>query len=853
MDELKNAWRSLRRHRWLSVVVIFILALAIGANTAIFSVMDSLLFRALPARDPGSLLLLQWSAAPPPKGIQFSMNYGDCDLFFSPTREESCSFSLPFFRSLQQNVRTLTGVTAYGNDSQTAIRARGETTVAQTQLVAGNYFQLLGLQPLLGRLLTPADDRPGAPQVMVLSAAYWRQRFGADRGIVGATVSVNQHPVTVVGVAQTGFRGLTPGYVFNAWLPLADRADWMPFASPESASAGATWLVLIARPRPGISAAAVSAEINGRFRDAFLHGSPPLAQPGDHLHAWALPAQAALSGARAQFAQPLWLLLGLVGAILLIACANVAGLLVGRAQMRSKEFALRRALGASAGRLLRQTVSESLLLAICGGVAGLGLAWVAAHELAAALAASAQFMPQLLAAPLHGRVLLFALGATVLTGVLAGLAPAFYARRGSLAGALKDGVGNATSASYPSTPRRRLRWLHLGNLLVVAQVALCVLMLAGAGLLVRTFRNLSSIEPGFNPHNVLLFSLEPVAEGYQGARLRVLLDRVQQNIAALPGVRSVGYSGLALLSGGAMDNDVTVTPTSKPADVYWLPVGSGFFSTMGMRLLQGRHFRSTDFRAISGPGTPQPKNPPVLSVIVNEAFAHEYLGGGNVIGRDFGYGKDNPKPQYTVIGVVSNAHYDSLRGAYPPTIYQDGNWGSASFAVRTAGAPLALLGSVRRVLRQIDPNLPLIDPTTQTATIAGLLFQPRLLARLAALLAALALLLAAIGLYALLAQEVTRRTREIGIRMALGAARGHVLRSVLGLGMGLAAAGLAVGVAGAWAFTRYLHSFLYGVEAMDPWTLAAAGVLLLLVALAACWLPGSRATRVDPLVALRYE
>lgn len=844
---LRYAFRSALRHRALSAVIVLTLALAIGANTAIFSLMDGLLFASLPVRDPQSLLLLHWSARHDLAGIHSMWSGGDCSGMTSG--EGSCSFSLPVFHTLENESHTLAGLTAHGPTDRFNLVAHGRATMMAGQLIATNFFQVMGLHPFAGRFLTPADGEAGAPPVMVLSYAYWQARFGGERKAVGAAVDVNQHPVTVVGIARPGFDGITPGMATDAWLQIGAQRTLDPDWTPAQASASSVYLVLLGRARAGVSDAAVQAELSGLFRNQVIAGPNKVGQASDDPHIQVLPAQTALAGARAMFRQPLWMLLWLVGALLLIACANIAGLLVARAQARSREFALRRALGAGRARIVQQLVTESLLLAVCGGVAGLALAYLAAHALAAAIAGSLSFATISIHTPLDGRVLLFALGATVITGVLAGLAPALYGPRGDLHTALKDSVGNSASASG----RRRLRWLHLGNGLVVMQAALCVVVLAGAGLLVRTLSNLRSIDPGFNTQNLLLFRLDPSSVGYQGTRLGQLLDRVQRGLAALPGVENVSYSSTALLAGGLSVSGFRINPGGKDEDADWLAVGTNFFETMGIHRLQGRSFRATDFQLPPAPGAKRDVNAPPEAAVVNEAFVRKYLGAGNPLGRAFGYDKNGAHPRFTIVGVVSNVKYQRLRDAFDPTVYVTSNRGFASFEVRTAAAPMALLPAVRKLLHGINPDLPVIRPTTQTASIAGLLFRERLLAQLASLFGALALLLAAIGMYALLAQEVTRRTREIGIRMALGAERRRVIRTVMVRGAALAVAGIIVGLAGAMAATRYLHSMLYGVTATDPVTLGAVGVILFVVALLASWLPARRAARVDPMVALRYE
>ncbi|MGH9486914.1 MAG: ABC transporter permease [Terriglobales bacterium] len=848
-QDLRYALRSLARHRTLSVVIIVTLALAIGANTAIFSVMDGLLLRALPVRDPQSLLLLRWSDTQAPRNMDNASNYGDCsrDDLGGPNTN-TCSFSIHLWRTLQSQSHTLAALTAYAGWSGDTLVAHGQASTIGDQPVAGNYFEVLGLKPLLGRFFTPADDRPGAAPVIVLSYDFWQRRFGGERSVIGSSVELNQHSVTVIGVARPGFPGLAPGSDFDAWIPLSLESQIEPGGAQDAVTA--YWLVLVGRAKPGVTPAAAQAELNGIFRNAAVHGAQPLAKPGDNVRLRVIPAQTGLSGDRAQFQQQLVVLLWLVGAILLIACANIAGLLVGRAQARNKEFAVRRALGAGGGRIVRQVLTESLLLAVLGGLAGLVLAYAAAHALVAMLVSS-QNIPMALAAPLDARVLLFAVGVTVFTGLLSGLAPALRGAHAGLATSLKDGLGNSISASG----RRRLRWLHLGNALVVAQVALCVVVLAGAGLLVRTLENLRSVDPGFDTHNLLLFTLDTEDLGYKGQREIALFEHVRRSLAALPGVEGVSYSQEVPLSGGYYMHSLRMSakPGAKAQGVRFLSIGLDFFSTMHVHPLLGRGFRASDFVPPPPAGAKANPEAPPGAVIVNAAFVKKYLGPGDPIGREFGYDKHGAHPRYVVAGVVSNARYSNLRGSVPPVLYIPNNYGFANFEVRTAGKPMALLPAVRRDIHDIDPNLPLAWPTTESRTIDQLLFSERMLAKLASLFGALALLLAAIGLYALLAQEVTGRTQEIGIRMALGAERRQVLGLVLRLGAGLAVVGIGCGLAGAWAATRYLHSQLYGVGPTDPVTLGAASVILLTIALVACWLPARRATRVDPMVALRYE
>ncbi|MGN6593081.1 MAG: FtsX-like permease family protein, partial [Terriglobales bacterium] len=609
---------------------------------------------------------------------------------------------------------------------------------------------------------------------------------------------------------------------------------------------------LAARLRPGVTVAQAQSELNGLFHDSLFNGASPLAKAADNPQLQLLPAQSTLSGDRAEYRQPLMILMWIVAAILLIACTNIAGLLVGRAHPRNQELALRRALGAGSGRILRQLLTESLLLAACGGVVGLALAWASAQGLRAMLL-SGDSDPSVLLVGLDGRVLLFTLAATVVTGLLFGLAPALRGARGDLTRSLTYATGNSGAA----TQRRRWRGLHLGNGLVVAQIAVCLVVLTGAGLLVRTLGNLRSVDPGFDTQNLLLFSLDPSSLGYKGARVLTLFDRIQQQIAALPGVRRVSYSESAMISGNLSDTGFQLDPgaNGRSVDADWMPIGLHWFSTMGMKLLTGRDFEPRDFTPAPEPGSrgKQPEGPP-RAVIVNQEFVSQFLKDGRVLGRAMGYRKEGGgNPQYVIVGVVSNAKYESLRATLMPTMYVPSNEPYTTFEVRTAGDPMAMLPAVTLAVHSVEQNLPLVHPISQTETIDQMLSRERMVAQLAAIFGGLALLLAAIGLYGLLAQEVSRRTREIGIRMALGAARAQVLRLILGLGAVLTLLGAAIGLAGAWGATRYLGTMLYGVQPTDALTLAVVGAILIAVALAACFIPARRATRVDPMVALRCD
>jgi predicted permease len=576
-----------------------------------------------------------------------------------------------------------------------------------------------------------------------------------------------------------------------------------------------------------------------------------LSKPGDEPTVTLINAQTGLTGARRRFANPLYVLMFAVGIILLIACSNVAGLMVARAAARQKEMALRLALGAGRARIVRQLLTESVMLAAIGGTLGILFAIWGAHAIVS-FVSSNQPRPLGFATGVDMRVLGFTIAVSLFTGILFGVAPAFRGARVDLTPALKEGFGVSTGLGHGGG-----RWFSIGNALVVTQVALAIVVLVGAGLLVRTLQNLRSIDVGFDSRNLVIFGINPSLAGYKDAQIDSFYRDLQGRLAETPGVRSASYSMLPLLSGGLMVTGFhwPGTPQDRESESDMLSVGPDFFGTMQIPFLAGRGFNSSDYELAAADqghraSVPEP-------VIVDQAFVAKYLGKENPLGKLFGESaakEDEPASAgYEIVGVVRDTKYNDLRREINPTMYVPQSGMGASFEVRTAGDPQALVPAIRRVVADINPNLPLRDVTTESQQIDRLLFQERLIARLSAFFGLLALVLACIGLYGLLSYEVARRTREIGIRMALGAQVGDVLRLVVKQGFALALVGAAVGIGVALGVTRYLASMLYDVRANDPLTIAAVSVLLALVALAACYIPARRATHVDPIVALRHE
>ncbi|HEV2420739.1 MAG TPA: ABC transporter permease [Candidatus Acidoferrales bacterium] len=879
-QDIRYALRMVAKSPGFTAVAVLTLALGIGANTAIFSFIDGILLRPLPVKDPQQLVVLYWSAHAHPK-LRGHSDYGDCGL---QGGIGDCSFSLPFFKTVRAQSSAFSGMAAFAGPLDYDFSGNGPARMAQGQYVSGDFFSTLGIHTIIGRPLGMSDDSPSAPPAIVLSYAYWQRAFGGNRSVVGRAVRLNNVSTLIAGVTEPRFTNLTPGNSFDFLMPfsVADRIRSENWRQQDRISdAGIWWTVILGRLKPGVSLAQAQAAATGLFVNEATHGAPPLLNEADAPAIKLLPAAQGLNGQSSEIAPMFYLLMFAVGLILLIACANVAGLMLARSATRKREMALRLALGAGRARIIRQLLTESMLLSLVGSVLGILLSLWGINAITALFSSGQDAFPFVIA--LDSRVLLFTLGVTFAAAILFGLAPALRGSRVDLTPSLKE-----TASSFPGGAAHRGRRFRSGSALVVAQVALSIVLLIGAGLLVRTLRNLQTLSPGFDTRSILLFGMNPTAAGYTGQKTAQLYGRLQQRFAALPGVISASYSEDALLSGNWSSDDVHLdgAPPKQNVDAAMLDVGVNFFSTMRIPLLAGRNFNSADFAAASAidtartsaeeaeskaqaSGTPHPAaassgassktNLAPLPVIINETFARQCFPNQNPLGKHFSDPQEDNEPPigrqpgYLIVGIVGDAKYNSLRHEIEPTMYMPLVRNSAHFELRTAADPLALVRLVQGIVSSMDDNLPLFDVRTQTEQIEQTLYLDRLISQISSAFAVLALVLACIGLYGLLSYEVARRTRELGIRMALGAQRKDLLRLVVGQGILLVLVGAAIGIGAAIGVTRFMSAMLYGIHANDPLTFIGVAVLLTVVALAACYIPARRAMRVDPIIALRHE
>ncbi|HEU4597852.1 MAG TPA: ABC transporter permease [Pyrinomonadaceae bacterium] len=808
-QDFRFAGRVLSKNPGFTAVAVLTLALGIGINTAIFSVVNAILLRPLSYPDPEQLVLL-------------NHNYPKIDL--------KASVSAPGYKHYRENAKSFEGIAAMSFWSANLTGDGGEPERLQGMTTSANLFPLLRAEAERGRVLLPEEEEKGRDRVAVITDGLWRRRFGSDPNLVGKRVSLNGESYEIVGIMPPDFQfGREIGLTIEIWSPLTFTPQQLSMDN-----IGRENLFVLTRLKPGVSFEQAQAEMN-----AIADSLRAQLMPGLTVNDWGLKLTEMSETVVGEVRPMLWMLLGAVGLVLLIACANVANLLLARSAVRQKEIAIRTALGAGRGRVIRQLLTESVLLAVVGGALGLLLATWGVDLL---LSFNESKIPRAYEVGVDLWVLGFTVGVSLLTGVLFGLAPALQASKVDLHDALKEG-GRSGAGGMKKGAR---------SALVVAEMALALVLLICAGLLIKSFAQLQQVNPGFRPEGILSMQLTlPEAKYKEPPQRQEFFRQLIERVRALPGVEAAGATNVLPLSGqnqsgsfGIEGRPVPQGQTSPHGD-RWM-VTADYFRTMSIPLVRGRYFTEQD-----GPDAPG-------VAILDETMARKYWPNEDPVGKriSFETGPDNNPRWREVVGIVGHVRHKDLEGEsrvqYYVPLVQRPNPG-IFLAVRTLGEPEALTASVRGVIRELDRDLPVYKVTTMEQLVSDSMAQRRFSMLMLGIFAVVALLLASVGLYGVLAYSVTQRTREIGVRMALGAQTRDVLKMVVGQGMVLALAGVGVGLVGAFAVTRLMSSLLYGVTATDPLVFAAVALLLTAVAFLACYIPARRATRVDPMVALRYE
>ena len=826
--DLRFSARSFFRSPGFTAATLISLALGIGATTAIYSLVDQVILHALPIQDPARLVLVDWN------GDQATGGFGSWNLM-----------SYPICRDLQRQTRFFDGVLCRA-EIQVNLSAGGDPKPVAAEIVSGSYFAVLGIAPALGRVIEERDDAAsGDSPVVVLSSDFWQAEFGSAADIVGRKLLINHHPMTVVGVAAAAFHGVDVGAIPAFWIPASMYAEAIPGAEEDLLRRPTFWMQILARLRPDLTPAQAQAGLQPWFKawlqDNMLRPGFPIItadRRGRYL-ASTLELTSAPQGhspLRRSLSQPLWLLFATTGVLLGLACLNVAGLFLARGSTLGREIGTRLALGASRSRIGRQLLSDSVLLALAGGVLGVATAPLAIRTLIA-------FLPHDLAASalretLSVRLLAFAFFASVVAGLLSGLAPALRAGGGSLVGALRERAGTGFGG------------VRLRKCIVTLQLAFTVVLVIGAALFIRTLAGLLAKGPGFETSGILSFAVAPVQSGYSRADAARFVRRLHEEVRALPATLNSAAARWAFLTGGSWNNATTIQTDRRivTGNVNLNAVSPGFFSTLGIRILAGRDFDTHDSRPAGEAGH--------RSAIVNEVFVKRYLAGRDPLGIHIGEGSGpEVKPDVVIVGVCAGFNYRGLRDDSEQAFFPmfEGEDAGATFYIKVRGAPEQAIPSIRRIVHQADPRLPILWFRTLDDQVNRSLTTERLLAALSGSFGALALLLSLIGLYGVMSFVVTRRTREIGIRLALGATGASAIRLVLHEAITMIAGGIAIALPCVAALGKLVQSQLFGVTATDPATAGAAALVLVAGALAAALIPAWRASNVSPMDALRLE
>lgn len=821
--------RALGRSPLFTAVCVFSLALGIGANTAIFTLIDQVLLRTLPVEDPGSLVMVMT------KGPHVGSNSGTAVL------------SYPMYKDYRDKNAVFSGVIC-ARSATASMAHDGPAEIIQAELVSGNYFEVLGLRAAAGRLFSRDDEtNPGANPVIVLNHGYWQSRFRGDPRVIGKTIRVSGFPMTVVGVAPAGYEGTALGFRPKMFLPVTMRNEVMPSWADNLDNRRNRWVQVFARLKPGVSASQAEASIRTLHKQiikeevkdaAFSRVIPHFRQQFLTSYAAVLPGGSGFSGMRHAMEIPLKVLMCLVAIVLLISCANVSNLLVARAAGRRKEVAVRQALGAGRARIARQLFVESVLLALAGGVLGLAVSYFSTRALLV-FAPTESIRESFSTAP-DLRTLAFTLGVSLAAAVLFGLFPAWQASKVNLATAMKEQAGSV-AGGHGATTRK---------ILVTAQVTLSLVLLVGGGLFVQSLRNLRNVNPGFRATNLVRFNIDPQLTGYGHERTRAFYGQLRQRLESLPGAESAALAAIGVMDNDSWDSTITVegyqAGDGENMNPNFNSVSPGYFKTLGIAMKEGREFDARDHLKAE------------KVVVVNETFAKRYFQGRSPLGYHIGSGRGpHVKLDRTIIGVMADAKYRRLRDEVPRQVVicddQSERQTGMIVYVRTSLPSKQMFHAIRGEVAALDPAIPLHDMVTMEDQLDRSLSLERMVAFLSSAYGLLASLLAVIGLYGVTAYGVARRSREIGIRMALGAESAAVIRMVLREVLILAGVGIAIALPVTWWLTKYVQSQLYGIEPRDPATIAMAALGLLAVAAAAGAAPAFRASRLDPVQVLRYE
>ncbi|HTB10011.1 MAG TPA: ABC transporter permease [Bryobacteraceae bacterium] len=841
-QDLRYALRTMAASKSFSLLAILTLALGIGANTAIYSFMDSILLRSLPVADPESLAVLNWHQLS--KGMAGTvMHSGSGSTHEDKGGTTAGIFPYPAFERLKKSSDSVfSSLFAYYPTREVNLMVKGQAEQASGEYVSGDYFRGLAVLPAAGRAIIPDDDRAGAQPVVVLSFAYSQKRFGDTVSAPGQSILINNLPFTVIGVAPSGFFGVDPAAAPDFYIPLRTNilfaAKHRGIGSEAYLDQNFYWIEMMARLRPGVNLAQARAALGPVFHQWVATTASNDQERADLPALLITEGASGLDNLRRQYSKPLYVLLSMVALILAIACANIANLLLARAAARRREIAVRLSMGAGRFRVIRQLLTESLLLAAIGGGVGVLLAVWGIRVLTLLLANGREDFT--LHPDLNWHVLAAAMALSMITGLLFGLAPALQATRVDMMPALKE-----TRAGQPGRNRKRL---SLSHALVILQIAISLLLLVGAGLFVRTLRNLQSIQLGFNRENLLLFQMNARQAGHKAPEIVTFFSNLQKRFGAIPGVRDVAMSHYPMIGYGTWMSDVApIGKEPSGTTIHILMTGSGFFTAMQIPMLAGREIDQRD----------QPGSPPVA--VINEVFAKLSFGDENPLGQRISIRREKPFKEMEVVGVARNARYGGLKGDFEPVVYVPFNQGTyvpveeMTFALRTSGDPLRYVNTVHEIVRQADPRVPVTSLKTEAAQVDQIMNQEIVFARLCSAFAILALVIACVGLYGTVSYNVARRTGEIGIRTALGAQRGRLIWMILRDVIILGAVGLAIGIPAALGTSKLVASFLYRIKPNDPGALTIAVLTLLSAALLAGYLPARRASRIDPMVALRHE